>query len=77
MKTTIEHTKHPVYPERPYGSNLWAIKRELGLSNLKLQRLSGLNYGTIARLERGDSKMTEYYKKKLEKATGYRIEIYE
>ena len=76
MKQTKEHRKYPLYPDKPYGNNLWAIKAELGLSNLRLEILSGVNNTTIARMVRGDIPISEARKRSIERATGYIVEIY-
>lgn len=76
MKKTKEHRKYPLYPDKPYGNNLWAIKAELGVSNMRLEILSGITYTTIARMVRGDIPISEERKRKLERATGYIVEIY-
>lgn len=77
MNKTKEHYRYPLYLDKPYGNNLWAIKQELGLSNSALERLTGINYGAIGRIERGDQPISENYKKLIEKATNYEVEIYE
>lgn len=77
MNKTKTHERYWLYLDKPYGNNLWAIKQELGLSNSALERLTGINYGAIGRIERGDQPISENYKKLIEKATNYEVEIYE
>ena len=76
MKQTKEQRHYPIYADKPYGNNLWAIKAELGLSNIRLEVLSGITSTTIARMVRGDIPINDERRRKLERATGYRVEVY-
>ena len=76
MKETIERRKYPMYKDKPYGNNLWAIKAELGLSNIRLEILSGITSTTVARMVRGDIPINDERRRKLERATGYKVEVY-
>lgn len=77
MNKTKIHERYWLYPDKRYGNNLWLIKQELGLSNQKLEQMTGINYGAIARMERGDQPISAHYKELIEKATNYEVEIYE
>lgn len=76
MKFTKERKKYPMYPDKPYGNNLWAIKAEMGLSNLRFEILTGIGNTTIARMVRGDIPVSSERRNKIEKATGYKVELY-
>ena len=76
LRKTQTHHGYLLYFGNKYSNNLWAIKKELGLSNKKLEQMTGISYGSIARMERGDQDISPCYKDLIEKATGYEVEIY-
>lgn len=76
MKHTKKSGRDPLYSDKLYGNNLWAIKEELGLTNKKLGSMTGICYTTIARMVRGDIDISPERQTRIEEATGYKVEKY-